>query len=257
MLDVKKLKFYYGQNLILDNINIYINEGEICALFGPNGGGKTTLLKCLINLLKISDGNVLINDHDINSIKREEIAKLVGYVPQNITISFPFTVEEAVLMGRNPYISTFSYGPDKNDKEIVSNILKLTGIFDIKDKLFNELSGGQKQLVILSRALAQSPKLLLLDEPLSNLDFKNQILFWEIIRKLAAEFKISTLVTTHEPNHVLWYCHKVIVLWNKKIICTGEPESILDTNLMNLLYSDICSVKSLDNIKVVIPKQIN
>ena len=252
MLKLENLHFEYGGLKVLQDISFEVEKGQLCALFGPNGTGKTTLLKCIARLLEYKKGNVLVEDENINKMKAVEIAKLIAYVPQEHKPPFPYLVKEVVLMGRTPHMGG-AFGPSKKDIKAAMNAIEMIGIEHIADNPYTALSGGQRQLVLLARALAQGTKILLLDEPTSNLDFQNQIKIWRIIKELTQR-GVSALTCTHDPNHVLWFCDKVIVLGHNGIIANGSPAKALTEETLNKIYGGVCSVKSFEDMQMVIPR---
>jgi len=253
MLKVENLHFGFTGVKVLEDISFNVEKGQLCALFGPNGTGKTTLLKCIAQLLKYEKGNVFVESENINRKNAAEIAKLIAYVPQEHKPPFPYLVKEVVLMGRTPHLGG-AFGPSKEDIAKALESMEVIGLTHLADRPYTDLSGGQRQLVMIARALAQETKILLLDEPTSNLDFQNQIKIWRIIKK-ATKSGISALVCTHDPNHVLWFCDKVIVLKGKGIIAAGNPTKVLTEETLMEIYGDMCSVNSFNDMQVVIPRR--
>ncbi|WP_457611922.1 ABC transporter ATP-binding protein [Methanocaldococcus sp.] len=250
MIKVENLSFNYVDFEVLKDISFEVNQGEICAIFGPNGAGKSTLFKCIVGFLKPNKGRILVDGKDIINLSPKERAKILAYVPQEHKPSFPYLVKEIVLMGRNPHLSLL--GPKKEDYEIACKCLRQVGIGHLADRVYSNLSGGQRQLVLLARALAQETNIMLLDEPTSALDFKNQLKIWDILKKLK-ESGITIIVTVHDPNHVLWFCDKVIILNKGEILDIGSPLEVLNENNIKKLYGDICSIKNIENLKVILP----
>ncbi|MCL6448893.1 MAG: ABC transporter ATP-binding protein [Armatimonadetes bacterium] len=253
MLRVENLHFAFPGFQVLEDISFDVKKGELCALFGPNGSGKTTLLKCVAQLLKYQKGDVYVDEDKINKKSAAELARIISYVPQEHKPPFPYQVKEVVLMGRTPHLGRF-FGPSRKDIAVAVRAMDLIGIRYLANRSYTELSGGQRQLVLIARALAQETKVLLLDEPTSNLDFQNQIKIWRIIKK-ATRNGISALTCTHDPNHVLWFCDRVIVLKDNGIIATGPPDKVLTEETLNEIYDDMCSVKSLDGMKMITPRR--
>ena len=184
LVDVKNISFSYDKDspAVFENISFSIEKGDVLCVLGPNGTGKTTLIKCINGLHKVNEGEVYLNGSSIQTLSFKDISRMVGYIPQGHVPSFPFNVFDVVLMGRSPYLSITS-SPKERDREIAMNALETLGIEDLKDKPYTNLSGGERQLVFLARVLAQEPDLLILDEPTNHLDFGNQIKLLEIIDK--------------------------------------------------------------------------
>lgn len=210
-ISVKNLTLSYEKNLILNNINFSIKKGSVVTLVGPNGCGKTTLLRIINGFLKQNEGAVYIDSKNINEIANRELAKTLGYVSQMHKSSFPFSVLDVVLTGRMPYISMFST-PGKEDIERARQVLEFMGIAHFAQRPYTQISGGERQLVMIAKALAQEPDFLLLDEPTSFLDLKNQIHVLKTIINLAKTRNITVLMTLHEPNHALLFSDEIILL---------------------------------------------
>lgn len=252
MLNVHQLSFGYHKTPVLQNISFHVEAGRLCALFGPNGSGKTTLFKCCLNFLQFRKGEVQIAGEDIRKKRVEEIARLVAYVPQEHKAPFPYTVKELVLMGRTPHMGG-ALGIRDQDKRIVVDILEKLDILNIADQPYNELSGGQRQLVLVARALAQQTDLIFLDEPAASLDFKNQLLIWQVLRSIVQQGK-TVFVCTHDPNHVLWFCDQVIVLNQGEIITNGHPQHSLNGHILKELYGPVCDIVETNGVRMVAPK---
>lgn len=189
-LQIKDISFRYGTNLILDKISFEQKTGRILALLGPNGTGKTTLLKSLSGILQPFEGSSLLDGEDILKMSVKKKSRLIAYVPQNTTTVFPVKVFDAVMMGRKPFQG---FHTTKKDEEIVLEILELFELTKLAFKNTNELSGGERQRVFLARALCQQPRLLLLDEPTSSMDLKNQLRTMSMVRKLADSQDLTLL----------------------------------------------------------------
>ena len=254
MLKVKNLYFNYGKTEVLKNISFHVKDGQMCGLFGPNGSGKTTLFKACLNFLKFNRGEVIVDGEDVKNKSVEEMAKLVAYVPQEHKPPFPYLVKEVVLMGRTPHLGGI-FGICNEDKHKALDALKLLGILHLADKPYNQLSGGQRQLVLIARAVCQETKLLFLDEPTSALDFSNQILIWKILQKIADK-GTTIFACTHDPNHILWFCNHVIVLGDKEIVANGHPKDWINKEILGKIYGNVCDVKNFDDIGVVVPSEV-
>jgi iron complex transport system ATP-binding protein len=250
-LEINNLSFSYNGFAALEDINLEVGFGEVLGIVGPNGSGKSTLLKCMNRILKTEQNSVLINGRGIESIGLKELAKLMGYVPQSTRNIFPFTVFDVVLMGRRPYIQ-WSLG--KKDKKLVANILEYLGIGDLGMRYFNELSGGEQQKVIIARALAQQPDVLLLDEPTSSLDIKHQLEIMCILRRLAQSNHFSVIISIHDLNLACRFSDRVLMIKDGCIFAVGTPESVITENNIESVYGIKSNVtKSVLGLPQVIP----
>ena len=232
-LIVNKLSFSYRSTVALKDVEIEMNIGEVLSIIGPNGSGKSTLLKCIDRILKPNQGAVLIDGKDIADMKISELSKMMGYVPQNSTSTFPFTVFDIVLMGRRPHIR---WSVSERDKEIVAEILEFLGIDKLAARRLNELSGGEQQKVIVARALAQQPQILLLDEPTSNLDITHQLEILSILRGLTQSMQRSIIIAMHDLNLASRFSDRIIMLKQGCIFAIGTPESILTEENIESVY---------------------
>ncbi len=232
-LEIKGASFGYGSMPALEDVTMSLGDGEIVSLVGPNGSGKTTLLKCINMILKFQKGTVLVEEKDISKLKLKELAKLLSYVPQSAGRSFPSTVFEIVLIGRKPYVD---WSVSSRDKEIVSNILSLMGLKEMALRQSNELSGGEYQKVLIARALAQEPQVLLLDEPTSNLDLKHQLDVLNLITSIVKKKNIAAVMAMHDLNLASRFSNKMIFLNGGKIYDAGKPENVLTERNIRKVY---------------------
>jgi iron complex transport system ATP-binding protein len=234
-LRAEEIGFSYGNRSVLRNVSFEAQPGVICGLLGPNGSGKTTLLKCINGLYAPTYGRIMINGRRITGLSRKEIAALMAMVPQKTVVAFSFTTLQMVLMGRTPrFGSTKTPGPQ--DYEEAYHMLEDLGIAHLADRRFNELSGGEKQMVILARAFFQDTQILLFDEPTSHLDFKNQVLIMEIIQEMTRKKDLVTLVTLHDPNLAYRYCERMVMLKQGEVVCMGGREKAFDNHTLSSLY---------------------
>lgn len=210
-ISVENLTLSYEKNLVLNNVNFSIKKGSVVTLVGPNGCGKTTLLKIINGFLRQNEGTVYIDSRNIEEITNRDLARILGHVSQMHKSSFPFSVLDVVLTGRMPYISMFSI-PGKEDVEKAYEVLEFMGIAHFAQRPYTQISGGERQMVMIAKALAQEPDFLLLDEPTSFLDLKNQIHVLKTIISLAKTRNITVLMTLHEPNHALLFSDEIILL---------------------------------------------
>ncbi|WP_300673352.1 ABC transporter ATP-binding protein [Desulfoluna sp.] len=256
MLHVDALNCSYGsrEESILDGITFHVGRGSLCGLFGPNGSGKSTLFRCCLKLLTFQEGRVMMKGKSIHKMGIREMAKTVAYVPQDHKPPFPYLVREVVLMGRTPHMNGL-FGVTRQEKEKAEEALALLSMEHLADKTYNSLSGGQRQMVLMARAIAQETEIMFLDEPTSALDFSNQIKIWNTIRKIA-DSGVTILACTHDPNHVSWFCDEVVVLGDRKVVAKGKPEQVITRETLNLIYSDMCDVGRLNGSKIVFPSHL-
>lgn len=232
---VEDIFFSYEKVEIVRGCSFNIEKGKIHTLLGGNGCGKTTLMKIIGGILKPQVGSVEIDGENISKIKTKELAQKIASVPQEHTPVFPYSVLEIVVMGRNPYLGMFSK-PSKNDYEISKEALNLVGIEYLKNRNYMELSGGEKQLAFIARAIAQEAEYLLLDEPTAHLDFKNQYKVLNIISKIVRKKKIGVLISLHDPNLALTFSDYGIMMKNGKVLIEGNIQDISTKNNLRLLY---------------------
>jgi len=239
MFEVKQLSFAYNDHAVFNDLNFSINSGELCALFGPNGSGKSTLYRCILGHLRYQ-GHVTLNDVNLRTLSPSRVAQQIAYVPQQHANPFPFTVFDMVVMGRTPHLGGV-FGPRREDLEVCEQVLDSVGLAAESRRLYHTLSGGQRQLVLIARALAQQSRLLLLDEPTASLDFGNQILVWNMIQNLSAG-GVTILVCTHDPHHVLQFCNRVLVLGREgRFLADGRPAETVTAELVAALYPEVAT----------------
>lgn len=256
LFEVKNISFSYDDEEIFSDISFSIEKGDVLCILGPNGTGKTTLIKCLNGLHEISSGEILINGKNIKKLSFKEISTHIGYIPQSHVPSFPFKVIDVVVMGRAPYLN-LTDSPKKEDMDIAVNALKTLGIEHLLDKEYTNLSGGERQLVFLARILCQQPDILILDEPTSHLDFGNQIKLLEIIDNLAKS-GLSIIMSSHFPDHAFLSSNKVAIMKNKKFIDFGTPNDVVtEKNLRNAYSIDVKLIELDDKRKVCVPLKTN
>lgn len=220
---VKGVKVYYRSIKALDGISLRVGKGEVLSIVGPNGAGKSTLLKVINGILRPKIGAVYLDQKSLSEIPPKEIAKRVGFVPQRIHTNGMLTVYDFVMGGRRPYIN---FSPSRIDEEKVYEALRAVGASSLIDRTLEDLSGGEVQRVIIARALAGEPEVLLLDEPTSNLDLKYQIEIQKIVRELKARGLII-LMATHDLTFAYRISDKILMLNHGKIFAAGKPEEVL------------------------------
>lgn len=249
MIEVSALEFEYKHNKkILEDIKFDIDKGQCLAILGNNGAGKSTMLKCLNKIISPNCGNVYVDKIDILKLKQFEIAKQIAYVAQK-NESSRFTVFDTILLGRKPYIKL---APTEQDIKIVSDIIERMNLTQFSLRYIDELSGGELQKVMLARALAQQPKVLLLDEPTSNLDLKNQLEVLKVVQEIAKKENISVIIVIHDLNLALRYCDRFLFLKNKNVYAYGGHEIISRENIEDV-YNVPVDVQVYNGQKIIIP----
>ncbi len=228
---VEDVEVELNSRKILDGVTFEISKGEIVVLLGPNGSGKSTILRTIFGILKPIKGAIYLNGGKLNAASVEEIAKIMGYLPQEHSET-NLRVIDVVLLGRTPYISV---NPGKEDYRVAEEALKLVGMEDFATRKFSELSGGERQKVILARIFCQETDFMLLDEPTSHLDIKSQIEVLEIIRRITEKGK-TALVAMHDINLALNFSDRVLMVRDGKIVHTGKPEDVINTETIKDVF---------------------
>jgi len=235
ILVIENVDFSYRERKTLSNISFSVRKGEICGLLGPNGSGKTTLLKCINRILNNETGSITIHGRNITALSREKIAKLIAVVPQELTIVFSFTVLQIVLMAGSMRFG-ISGVAKKKDHLSALEVLEELRIVHLAQRRYNELSGGEKQMALIARALFQKAEILLLDEPTSHLDFKHQHVIMELIKKITREKHLTTIMTLHDPNTAGRYCDRLIMLNNGRISHQGLRDKVFHVESLESVY---------------------
>ncbi len=243
MIDISGLSFSYGSNRVLHDISLQINKGDFAFILGSNGSGKSTLFGCILKLLKPEKGTVSIDGVPISMLSERELAKKVAFLPQKSSAIFSHNVLNMVLMGTASSLSLFSI-PQKKEEEISKKALDTLGIGHLINESYNKLSGGEQQLVLIARALAQGGDTIILDEPTSSLDFGNQLKVLGHIKELCKN-GYTAIVSSHNPQHALMYASKVIALKNGTILCAGDPHDVINTDMIKKLYDIVADSNTL------------
>jgi len=250
MISIKNISFSYDTvRDTIKNISFNLNKGELIALLGPNGSGKTTILKCLNGTLKPKTGEIYIENHNIKNLSYKEIAKFISVVPQEHSAIFSYLVIDIVAMGITPYLS-FGRMPTKKDYRTAYTKLEFFNIQHLAEKNYNQLSGGEKQLVLIARALMQNTDYLIMDEPTSHLDFKNQHLLMKELKKLSENGK-SVITALHDPNLALRFCDRIIMVKNGEVIFSGENTKVMNPQNLQILYDAPVSMNKVEDVSII------
>jgi len=234
MLKVESLAFGFPGRTIGRDVSFSLGDGEVMCVLGPNGGGKTTLFRTVLGLLAKHSGSIALEGQSIETLSRSEIAKLIGYVPQGHSGYFAYTVRDFVLMGRTAHLGIFS-SPSKKDFDVADRALASLGMAQLAERPITEVSGGERQLALVARALAQEPRLLVLDEPTASLDFGNQVRVLERIAALART-GISILFSSHDPDHAFLCAQRALLLAEGRALEIGAPREVIRADTLQRLY---------------------
>ncbi len=242
-LECSALDYGYGRHTVGCNVSLAVAPGEVVCLLGPNGGGKTTLFKTLLGLLPAQGGSIRLGTDNLADLSRAEVARRVAYVPQAAGGYFPFSVREVVLMGRAAHLRAFA-GPALADRQHADNAIARVGIAHLAEAEFTRISGGERQLVLLARALAQAAPIIVLDEPTANLDFGNQVRLLAEIRRLASD-GVGVLWATHAPDHALECADRVALIARGGVKNYGATAEVVDADALSDLYGVAVELRSL------------
>jgi iron complex transport system ATP-binding protein len=261
-LSVSNLRTGYNKKEVVHGIGFTAESGDFVCIIGANGCGKTTALKGILGILPLFAGTVSIDGKELigasgHTLSAREFAKVFAYIPQIHGLPFPFLVSDVALLGRTPHLRSSVSPPTNEDKEAAYNALAALGIANIADSEYTQLSGGQQQLVLIARALAQEPRVLIMDEPTASLDFGNQQLVLERLMDLKSS-GMSIIMVTHDPQQVLHCANKVLVMDGGEILCEGLPEKTVTTEILEKIYGAhavVTTVKldSGEEVRTVIP----
>lgn len=242
MLNISQLTCGYDSGFAIRDIDLHVATGEIIGIIGPNGSGKTTLLRAITKALKPVRGVILLEGKSIWQMKIRELARKIAVVSQNTETGF-MTVEDFVLLGRIPYYGRFRFLETKNDLQIARDAMALTDSLRLKDQLMSQISGGERQLALIARALAQEPKLLILDEPTTYLDITHQVGILDLIRRLNRNFGLTVVMVMHDLNLASEYCQRLALINMGEMYKFGLPEEVLDYRIIEDVYKTIVVVE--------------
>jgi iron complex transport system ATP-binding protein len=252
-ITVCNLSYAYGDKKVLNQLNFRIDKGTLTSVLGPNGIGKSTLFKCLLGIFTDYSGDIYLENANRKSLSVKEMAKHIAYIPQAHSSVFNFTVFEMVLMGTTSHFSSID-SPKREQTELAFKALEVVGISGLKERGFMQLSGGEQQLVLIARALAQQAAIFIMDEPTSNLDYGNQIKILSLLKKLAGE-GYTILQSTHNPDQAMTFSDSVMALWEGKLLKKGSPGEVITPELIKTLYGIQVQIQSVgeSGFQVCIP----
>lgn len=253
MLEVSHLSFSYGSHRVLKDINFYVKPGKMTFLLGHNGAGKSTIFKCILGHLKGACGQIRLEGRNIKTYSIRELARHVAYIPQAVSPVFNYPVHQVVLMGRSAYTSILS-SPSEEDEKIAREALIRLDIAHLQDQGFSQISGGERQMVLVARALAQGGRLLLMDEPTSSLDYGNQLKVLMQVRKLCEE-GMSVLISSHNPQHALLFADEILAVDDGVIVAHGGKD-VMTPELIERLYHVSVAFYEENGHKFIMPDGI-
>ncbi len=255
-IEVRDLRFGYGASEVLRGVSFTAESGELTSILGPNGVGKSTLFRCLLGLLKGYRGSITVEGTDTRRQSARSLARQVAYIPQSHYPSFNYSVFNMVLMGTTSQVSLLS-SPGPKQRSAAEEALREVGVLHLKDKGYTHISGGERQLVLIARALVQDAPVLILDEPTANLDYGNQVRVMEELRKLTAA-GYTVIQSTHNPEQAFLFSHKVVAMKEGRVLAEGAPSRVVTEELMAELYGADIRVCSLfdDRVRVCIPRSV-
>lgn len=256
-VDIRDVSFSYGSNPVFENISLQVREGEVCCLMGINGCGKSTLIDCVLGVNECAEGEVLVEGGSVKKMKPYELAHRLAYIPQVHDRSFPYKVRDVVLMGRTVHKRGFGI-PDAHDREISMQALERCRIIHLADRPYTQISGGEMQMVMLARALAQGSPVMVMDEPTAHLDFRNELAFQETVVELVTKKNIGVLIATHSPNQAYYFesCGvdtSVGLMSCGEMRALGSPSEVLTEGLLSEVYDIDIKIIKEDNFKQILP----
>ena len=256
-MKIEDLRFSYGSHQVLKGVSFDTNPGEFISVLGPNGVGKSTLFRCMLGLLHPTGGTVAIGGKSIREMSPAELSRRMAYIPQSHHPLFNFSVFDMVLMGTTSQLSRFA-SPGKAQEHLAEAALDRLGIRHLRDRGCGHISGGERQLVLIARAIAQQAKILVMDEPSANLDFGNKLRVMKTVKGLTAD-GYTIIQSTHDPDQAYLYSDKILALHGGKVLDFGAPRDVMTEKLISTLYNvdvDVCSMQD-DAVRVCVPANIH
>ncbi|MDY6911243.1 MAG: ABC transporter ATP-binding protein [Chloroflexota bacterium] len=249
-LQLEGVRFAYNSSQpVLQGVNLEASSGEITALIGPNASGKSTLLKCIAGILR-PEGNILLDGRKTSEFKKKDITRYISYLPQDSSSRALMTVFEAVLLGR---LQSLSWRVSDDDLSITAKVMDDIGIEDLASRFLDELSGGQKQMVSIAQALVREPRVLLLDEPTSNLDLRHKLEILDLVRDIASKNGITTIIALHDLSLSARYADRLVVLQDGNVYSSGAPEDVLTQGMIRSVYEVNAKVSTDEEILQITP----
>ncbi|MCB1519918.1 MAG: ABC transporter ATP-binding protein [Hyphomicrobiaceae bacterium] len=243
VLSARSLGYGYTGRAIGRNVTLDVAAGEVVCLLGPNGSGKTTLFKTLLGLLPAQEGDVFVDGNPLASLSRQQLARRIAYVPQAHAAQFPYRVLDMVVMGRTAHLGLFA-APAEADRIRAHAALSSLGIAELADQPYTRISGGQRQLALIARALAQDAPVIVMDEPTASLDFGNQVVVLREVKRLAAR-GLAVVLSTHDPDHAFAIANRVLLLHDGGLIAQGSPHDVLTPSRLRAVYGVDVSIEKL------------
>ena len=246
-LDIQHVSFAYSKKgpQVLKDVSFSTEEGDLLAVLGPNGVGKSTLFKCMLGFMKKYEGKIFLNGADVSEMTHKQIAKQIAYIPQSTHPVFNYEVLDVVMMGLTSQLTLLSSPKQEHIKE-ARDALESLGIAHLEHAGYGEISGGERQLVLIARALVQKSKILIMDEPTANLDYGNQFRVMQRVAGLAKN-GYTIILSTHNPDHAFIYANRVVMMYGGKVIADGAPDEVLDAELIKKVYGVDVMVNNFEN----------